>query len=369
MSADFQTQNSGTRPIAPQHRFDTARLLDWLRGRVEGIGTTLEVEQFNGGQSNPTFRLTSGERRYVLRRKPAGVLLPSAHAIEREYRVISALAGTDVPVARAHVLCEDSEVIGSPFYLMDFVEGRVFWDPTLPGLEPAQRQAIYDELNRVIAALHRVDPASVGLSDYGKPGDYIKRQVERWTRQYRAAETETIDAVERLIEWLPRHLPPGDSDSTGTRIVHGDYRIDNVIFDPMEPRIIAVLDWELSTLGDPLSDFAYHCMVWRMDTGAARGMAGVDVQALGIPTESEYLERYLERVHAGGGALGGRLTDAQWTFYLVFNMFRLVGILQGIMARALQGNASNERAVEAGRRARPLAERAWALVEQIDRLG
>ncbi len=371
MASDIQEQNSGTRPVAAEHRFDSARLASWLRGRVDGIGADLTVEQFNGGQSNPTFRLISGSRRFVLRRKPPGVLLPSAHAIEREYRVISALAATDVPVARAHVLCEDSDVIGSPFYLMDCVDGRILWDPALPGFDPHQRTAIYDEMNRVIAALHRIDPARVGLADYGKPGNYIERQVARWTRQYRAAETETVDAVERLIEWLPLHLPPGDADATRARIVHGDFRLDNVIFDPVEPRIIAVLDWELSTLGDPLADFAYHCMIWRMEAGAGRGLAGTDVEALGIPTEAAYLARYLERVHATGAAAGGAgdgLSDAQWSYYLVFNMFRLVGILQGITARALQGNASNPRAVEAGRRARPLAERAWSLAQQIDRM-
>jgi aminoglycoside phosphotransferase (APT) family kinase protein len=346
----------GTRPVAPQHAFDEAALLQWLQPRIPGFGDSLVVEQFKGGQSNPTYRLTSGGRHYVLRRKPPGNLLPSAHAVDREFRVISALAGTDVPVAQAHVLCEDPSVIGSMFYVMDCVEGRVLWDPQLPGMTVGQRQSHYRELGRVMAALHRIDPAAVGLADYGKPGNYIERQVARWTRQYRAAETETIEAVERLIEWLPSRIPPGDE----TAIVHGDYRFDNVIFHPTEPRILAVLDWELSTLGHPLVDFAYHCMTWHMAAvEGSRGLAGVDLAALGIPTEAEYLQTYLQRT-------GRRdpVSAEDWRYYLVFNMFRLVGILQGIAARAKQGNASNAKAVETGKRTRPLAEQAWALAQQ-----
>ena len=351
-------QFTGTRPVAPQHAFDQASLARWLRAHVEGFDGELKVEQFKGGQSNPTFMLTAGGRRYVMRRKPPGVLLPSAHAVDREFRVISALAGSDVPVPRAYALCEDAGVIGTAFYVMDCVEGRVLWDPQLPGLTPAQRRAHYAELGRVIAALHRVDYRAVGLADYGKPGNYIERQVARWTRQYRAAETEKIEAVERLIEWLPARIPPGDE----TAIVHGDYRFDNVIFHPTEPRILAVLDWELSTLGHPLVDFAYHCMTWRMAASeGTRGLAGVDLRALGIPSETEYRDTYLR---ATGRTEG--VSDEHWAYYLVFNMFRLVGILQGIMARALQGNASNEQALQAGRRARPLAEQAWALAEQLE---
>jgi len=349
----------GTRAVAPQHAFDEASLARWLQAHVEGFGGDLEVEQFKGGQSNPTFLLTAGGRRYVMRRKPPGVLLPSAHAVDREFRVIRALAGSDVPVATARALCEDSGVIGTMFYVMDYVEGRVIWDPALPGLTPQQRRAHYAELGRVIAALHRVDCAAAGLSDYGKPGNYVERQVARWTKQYRAAETERIEAVERLIEWLPERMPPGDE----TAIVHGDYRFDNVIFHPSEPRILAVLDWELSTLGHPLVDFAYHCMVWHMQSAeGARGLAGVDLSALGIPSEAEYRDTYLRAT--------GRtqpVSDEHWTYYLVFNMFRLVSILQGIMARALQGNASNAQALQAGRRARPLAEQAWALAQQMTR--
>ena len=349
----------GTRAVAPQHAFDEAALARWLRAHVEGFAGGLLVEQFKGGQSNPTFLLSAGGRRYVMRRKPPGPLLPSAHAVDREFRVISALAGTDVPVARAYALCEDTGIIGTMFYVMDYVEGRVIWDPALPGLTPEQRRAHYAELGRVIAALHKVDYDAVGLGDYGKPGNYIERQVARWTKQYRAAETEKIEAVERLIEWLPARIPPGDE----TAIVHGDYRFDNVIFHPSEPRILAVLDWELSTLGHPLVDFAYHCMTWRMQAAeGSRGLAGIDLASLGIPSEDEYRAAYLR---ATGRTQA--VSDGDWTFYLVFNMFRLVGILQGIMARAIQGNASNAQALQAGRRARPLAEQAWALAQQLER--
>jgi aminoglycoside phosphotransferase (APT) family kinase protein len=347
----------GTRAVAPQHMFDEASLARWLRAHVEGFAGALKVEQFKGGQSNPTFLLSAGTRRYVMRRKPPGQLLPSAHAVDREFRVISALAGSDVPVAKTYALCEDTGVIGTMFYVMDYVEGRVIWDPALPGLTNEQRRAHYGELGRVIAALHRVDYQAVGLGDYGKPGNYIERQVARWTKQYRAAETEKIEAVERLIEWLPARIPPGDE----TAIVHGDYRFDNVIFHPSEPRILAVLDWELSTLGHPLVDFAYHCMTWRMQAAeGSRGLGGIDLAALGIPSEVEYRAAYLR---ATGRTQA--VSDADWTFYLVFNMFRLVGILQGITARAIQGNASNAQALQAGRRARPLAEQAWALAQQL----
>jgi len=355
MSATAQQNFSGTRPVAPQHAFDEGRLAAFLRAHIKGFSGAMQVQQFKGGQSNPTFLLAAGGRRYVLRRKPPGVLLASAHAVDREFRVITALAGSEVPVAPAHVLCEDEQVIGTAFYVMDYVDGRVLWDPALPGMERAERAAIYDEMNRVIAALHRVDPKAVGLGDYGKPGSYIARQVARWTKQYRAAQTEHIEAAERLIEWLPQHIPQEGQ----TRIVHGDYRLDNVIFHPSEPRILAVLDWELSTLGDPLVDFAYHCMAWHMPFDILRGLQGIDLDALGIPSEEAYVQRYLARV-------GSQVVPSEnWTYYLVFNMFRLVGILQGIVARALQGNAANPLALETGKRTRPLAEQAWALAQTI----
>lgn len=358
-SEDAESRFSGTRPVSPQHAFDVPRVAAFMREQVAGFSGELQVEQFKGGQSNPTFRLAAGGKRYVLRRKPPGALLPSAHAVDREFRVISALSTTEVPVAHAYALCEDPSVIGTAFFIMDCVDGRILWDPALPGMSNAARATIYDEMNRVISALHRVDPAAVGLAEYGKPGNYIERQVARWTKQYRAAETERIEAADRLIEWLPRHIPAGDE----ARIVHGDFRIDNVIFHASEPRILAILDWELSTLGHPLVDFAYHCMSWRMPSGAARGLGGIDVQSLGIPLEADYLRTYLQRT---GRNQADAVSPADWTYYLVFNMFRLVGILQGITARALQGNAASTQAQEAGTRTRPLAEQAWALAQTID---
>ena len=360
MSEDVQAAFSGTREVAPAHAFDVQRLAKWLRDRVEGFDAPVRVEQFKGGQSNPTFLLTAGEHPYVLRRKPPGPLLPSAHAVDREYRVISALAATGVPVARARALCQDTSVIGTEFYLMDYVEGRIFWDPKLPGLQPAERAALYDEMNRVQAALHAVDPQAIGLADYGRPGAYMARQVARWTAQYKASETEPIAAADALMEWLPQHLPA----ERRVGVVHGDYRIDNVIFHPTEPRILAVLDWELSTLGDPLVDFAYHCLPWHLRAPEGRSLVGADLAPLGIPDEAAYRARYLAR-YAQATGRDEPVSAADWTCYLVFNMFRLVGILQGVAKRAQQGNASNARALEAGRRARPLAEQAWALARTL----
>jgi aminoglycoside phosphotransferase (APT) family kinase protein len=344
--------NPGAKLVAPVHAFDVAGLAAYIRRHVEAFPGELRVEQFQGGQSNPTYRVTAGERRYILRRKPPGKLLPSAHAIDREYRVMSALAGTDVPVARMLALCEDDAVIGTAFYLMEYVEGRVLWDPRLPGMEPAARAAHHDEMNRVLAALHRVDYAAVGLGDYGRVGSYIERQVARWTKQYQAAQAERIPAMDRLIEWLPSHIPEGDE----TAIVHGDYRLDNVIFHPGEPRILAVLDWELSTLGHPLSDFAYNAMAWRLSPEEFRGLKGVDCRALGIPTEEEYVAAYCRRTGRGG--------IPHWEFYLIFNMFRIAAILHGVMSRALQGNAASADAIETGSRARLVADVAWEMARQ-----
>jgi aminoglycoside phosphotransferase (APT) family kinase protein len=345
----------GTTPVRKAHRFDTERLAEFMRQHVDNFTGSIEVEQFKGGQSNPTYLVHAGEKRYVLRRKPPGKLLPSAHAVDREYRLITALRATDVPVAKTYAICTDETVIGTAFYIMDYVEGRVFWNPALPEMRPVERAAIFDEMNRVIAALHRVDYRAVGLGDYGKPGSYFARQIDRWTRQYRASETEKIEAMDNLIAWLPQHIPADDE----TRIVHGDFRIDNMIFHPSQPRVLAVLDWELSTLGHPLSDFGYLCLAWRLAPGQFRGLAGLDLDALGIPTEREYLAAYCHRV--------GResVPEKEWEYYLAFNMFRLAAILQGVMARALQGNASNQNALEAGRRARPLSEAAWRQVERI----
>jgi aminoglycoside phosphotransferase (APT) family kinase protein len=343
----------GTMPVPERHRFDVPSLERYLRRHVDGYTGKLEVEQFKGGQSNPTFMLKAGDRRYVLRRKPPGKLLPSAHAVDREYRVITALHGSGFPVAKTYCLCEDDTIIGTAFYVMDYVAGRVLWEPSLPGMSKEQRSAYFDELNRVIALLHSVDYASIGLGDYGKPGNYIERQINRWTKQYRASETEHIEAMEHLIEWLPKNIPAGDE----TTIVHGDYRLDNVMFHPTEPKILAVLDWELSTLGHPLADFSYHCMTWRLTPGQFRGMMGVDFESLGIPSEQEYVDAYCRRT--------GRDGIPNLDFYMAYNMFRLAGILQGIMGRVKDGTAASAHALEQGKRARPMAEAGWQQVEKI----
>ena len=345
----------GTRPVAQAHRFDVAALEEYLREHVPGFSGALEVEQFKGGQSNPTYRLRAGGKSYVLRRKPPGTLLPSAHAVDREYRVVTALAETGVPVPRTYALCADESVIGTMFYVMDDVEGRVLWDPQLPGIPRAERTAIFDEMNRVIALLHRVDYRSIGLETYGKPGNYFARQIDRWSKQYRASETERIEAMDRLIEWLPRNVPAGDQ----TSIVHGDYRLDNVIFHPAEARILAVLDWELSTLGHPMADFSYHMMAWRLSSTEFRGLRGCDLGALGIPPEREYLDTYLRRTGASAP------NEKDWSFCMAYNMFRAAAIFQGVMARAVAGNAASAKALETGRRARPMAELGWTEVEQL----
>ena len=334
---------------------DLARLSDWLQRELEGYAGSPTLKKFAGGQSNPTYLLASGEQRYVLRCKPPGVLLPSAHAIDREYRVMQALAGSAVPVPRVRVLCEDESVIGTAFYLMEYIEGRSFQDPALPSLPKAERAAIYDEMNRVIASLHNVDHAAVGLADYGRPGAYLKRQIERWTRQYRASATDGIAAMERLIEWLPAHVPDDDE----TSLVHGDFRIDNLIFHPTEPRVLAVLDWELSTLGHPLADFAYHCMTWRVTPAEFRGLKGHDLAGLGIPHEDAYVRAYCERT--------GRSSLPDWDYYMAFNLFRMAAILQGILHRALHGSAASAEAEQTGRRASAIAEAGWRQV--IERQG
>ena len=346
----------GTRPVAEAHRFDIAALERYMREHVPGFRGTLAVEQFKGGQSNPTYRVSAGGKSYVMRRKPPGKLLPSAHAVDREYRVITALAATDVPVARTYALCTDESVIGSMFYIMDCVEGRVLWDPQLPGMTPAQRGAIFDEMNRVIAALHRVDYAAIGLADYGKPGNYFARQVDRWSRQYKASETEKIEAMDRLMEWLPSNIPASDE----TTIVHGDYRLDNMVFHPTEPRVLAVLDWELSTLGHPMADFSYHLMAWRLSATEFRGLRGVDLAALGIPSEREYIDKYLQRAGTKHPP-----SEQDLGFCMAYNMFRAAAIFQGVMARAVAGNAASAQAMETGKRARPTAELGWKQVERL----
>ena len=345
----------GTMPVTEKQRFDVARLESYLREHVDGYGGALEVEQFKGGQSNPTYRLSAGGKRYVMRAKPgpAAKLLPSAHAVEREFRVISALGKTGIPVPRTYALCEDEAVIGRAFYIMDCVEGRVLWDQALPGMSALERGAIYAEMNRVIAALHSVDYAAIGLADFGKPGNYFARQIGRWSRQYQASETEKLEAMDNLIAWLPNNIPAGDE----TAIVHGDYRMDNLLFHPSEPKVLAILDWELSTLGHPLADFSYHCMSWRIPPGQFRGISGLDLAALGIPAEQDYVAAYCKRT--------GRERIDNWDFYLSYNMFRIAAILQGIKKRSVDGTAASAHAADAGARVQPMAKLAWDYAQKV----
>ena len=354
--------NTGTKPVAEQHAFDTATLQRYLDGRLESFAGPLTVEQFKGGQSNPTYKLITPERAYVMRAKPgpAAKLLQSAHAIDREFTVMRALHETAVPVPRMHVLCEDESVIGRAFYVMQFMPGRVLWDQSLPSLDVPARGRIYDEMNRVIAALHTVDVGAVGLAGYGRPGNYFERQIGRWTKQYLASITEPIEAMDRLIEWLPAHMPPSARDETQVSVVHGDYRLDNLVFDPTEARIIAVLDWELSTIGHPLADFSYHCMSWHIPPGSFRGIGGLDHAALGIPTERDYVRRYCERT----GRPDPDAVMADWNFYMAYNLFRIAGILQGIAKRVETGTASSAQARQSAAGARPLAEMGWRMAQQ-----
>ncbi len=348
---------TGTRPVSDQHAFDVEVLQAWLEQHLTGFTGPLSVEMFKGGQSNPTYKLITPDGEYVMRAKPgpAAKLLPSAHAIEREFRVMGALHATGVPVAKMHALCEDESVIGRAFYVMECVKGRVLWDQALPGMTRAERSAIYDEMNRVQAALHSVKPADVGLADYGKPGNYFERQIGRWSKQYVASITQPIEEMDRLIEWLPRNIPAMAQDESLVSIVHGDYRLDNLMFHPSEPKVLAILDWELSTLGHPLADFSYHCMSWHIPPGAFRGIGGLDIEALGIPSESDYVARYCQRTgFATPEALAG-----DWNFYLAYNLFRIAAILQGIAKRVEDGTASSAQARASGAGARPMAELAW----------
>jgi aminoglycoside phosphotransferase (APT) family kinase protein len=327
------------REVAPAHRFDEARLAAWLGPRIEGFGDHLQVRQFQGGASNPTFLLTTeaadGPKRYVLRKKPPGQLLSSAHQVDREYRVMKALEGL-APVPHMRALCEDAEVIGTAFYVMDYLEGRIFRDAALPDLEPAERAAVYDQLNATLARLHQVDFATVGLSDYGRPGNYFERQVVRWTRQYRDAETQAVPEMEALIEALPGRIPGDQSVS----IAHGDYRLENVMFHPTEPKLIAVLDWELSTIGHPLADIAYNGFMWRSHSPSWGTLDGVDFATSGIPTEADYVTAYCRRT--------GRPGIEDWAFYMAFGIFRLASISQGVYRRVLAGNAASDRPAENG---------------------
>lgn len=342
-----------TIPIRDAHRFDVEALHRHLRTHAAGFEGALEVQQFQGGQSNPTFLLFAGGRKYVLRKKPPGKLLKSAHQVDREYRIMTALAQTDVPVARTVLLCEDESVIGTAFYVMDCVEGRIFRDPQLPALDPAERAAIYDSMNDVLARLHKVDIAAVGLSDFGRPGNYFERQVKRWITQYRDAQTEAIPEMEALIDWMPAHIPNDQSVS----IAHGDYRLENSIFHPSEPRMIALLDWELSTIGHPLADLGYNCMLYHMMNPTQGGLVNTDFAASGIPDEATYVRRYCART-------GRAYPIPHWDFYLSFGIFRLAAIAQGVYKRGLDGNASSERAGQYGNTCRMLAETALRIAER-----
>jgi len=340
-------------PVLPNHRFDEAALARYLAARLPGFGGTLTVRQFQGGQSNPTFHLQVGAHAYVLRKKPPGELLPSAHAVDREFRVLRALAGSSVPVPAVHLLCADETVIGQMFYVMGWVEGRVFADRLLPGCSPAERAAMYDDMNRILAALHRVDWRAAGLDGFGRADGYVARQVARWSRQYAASRTEPVPAMDRLIDWLPAHLPAADEAA----IVHGDYRVGNLIFHPTEPRIAAVLDWELATIGHPLADLAYNCLAYRLTGTHDHGFPSGDLAALGLPRETDYVAAY--------GARAGRTGIEDWEFFLVFAMFRIAAILAGVHRRGLDGNAADARALEASRDYRVIAERAWELAGSL----
>jgi aminoglycoside phosphotransferase (APT) family kinase protein len=353
---------TGTRPVSEQHALNLDALQSWLTQHIEGFSGPLSLEMFKGGQSNPTYKLITPSRSYVMRAKPGPVakLLPSAHAVEREFAVMQGLAGTQVPVARMYGLCEDESVIGRAFYVMECVEGRVLWDQSLPGMTSAQRGQIYDEMNRVIAALHGVKFAERGLSGFGKPGNYFERQIGRWSKQYLASITTPIPQMDQLMAWLPAHIPSMARDESMVSVVHGDYRLDNLIFHPTEPRILAVLDWELSTLGHPLADFSYHCMAWHIPPGAFRGLGGLDVRSLGIPTEDDYIQLYCERT----GLTTPEQLKADWNFYMAYNLFRIAAILQGIAKRVEAGTASSAQAVSSGAGARPMAELAWRFAQR-----
>lgn len=354
----------GTRAVSDSHQFNVAALESWLSAHLPGFKGPLSVELFKGGQSNPTYKLITPSISYVMRAKPGPVakLLPSAHAIEREFTVMKALHGSGVPVAHMHALCEDESVIGRAFYIMEFVSGRVLWEQSLPGLQMSDRRAIYTEMNRVIAALHRTSYAQVGLEGFGKPGQYIERQISRWTRQYQASITTPIAEMDQLMAWLPQHIPASAKDDSQTSVVHGDYRLDNLIFHPEKPQILAVLDWELSTLGHPLADFSYHCMSWHIPPGSFRGIGGLDHAALGIPLQDEYIELYCQR----SGLTTLEALKPDWNFYLAYNMFRIAAILQGIAKRVEDGTASSEQAKASGAGARPMAELAWLFAQRSD---
>jgi aminoglycoside phosphotransferase (APT) family kinase protein len=338
---------SGTKPVDPRYAFDQVALTTWMKDNVEGFAGTMDVRQFKGGQSNPTYQLITPNQNYVLRRKPPGKLLPSAHAVDREFKVISGLYPTGFPVAKPFGLCMDESVIGTIFYIMDSVDGRILWDGTLPDCTNQERGAIYNAKIQTLAALHNTDYEGVGLADFGKAGSYFSRQISRWTKQYQLSETDKIQQMDRLIEWLPTTIPDGET----TSIVHGDYRLDNMILHPTEPKVLAVLDWELSTLGDPLGDFTYHLMNWVMPAGQRSGLGGLDLASMGIPSQEDYTRLYCEAT--------GRASIENIDWYFAYNLFRLAGIIQGIVGRVRDGTAASAHAGENVDRVRPLAISAY----------
>jgi aminoglycoside phosphotransferase (APT) family kinase protein len=344
---DAQATMTGTMEVPEQDRLDEAKLTAWFEANVEGFSGPLTMSKFKGGQSNPTYKVTTPGAAYVLRRKPFGTLLPSAHAVDREYRVQAALHDQGFPVSRQFGLCEDDSVIGSMFYVMAFTDGASYWDGTLPGKTPDERIAIYNAMIDTLAHLHSFDPAEIGLESYGKPGNYCARQISRWTKQYRLSETETIPEMDRLIEWLEKTVP----EQRGFGIAHGDFRIDNMIFDNHEPKVLAVLDWELSTLGDPIADLSYFLMSWLQPAEGRNGLLGVDLKALGIPTMEEAMARYIEKAGLD------HVPDLDW--YLAYNQFRIAAILQGIKKRVIDGTASSAQAEQMAQRVIPLAQAAW----------
>ncbi len=350
-----QEKFSGIKEVADKLRFDEKKLEEYLSDTIDGFEGPLTVNEFKGGQSNPTYQLVTPKKKYVMRRKPPGKLLPSAHAVDREHRVISALHSIGYPVPRPYLLCEDESVAGTMFYIMDCVEGRIYWEPEIPGIDRDERTAIYDAMNETIAALHNVDYKALGMEDFGRPGNYFARQISRWSKQYVASESETIVEMNKLMEWLPENIPEDDS----TSIVHGDYRLDNMILHPTEPKVIAVLDWELSTIGHPLADFTYHMMQWRMPAGGTSSgtasIADLDIMALGIPNEQEYVDAYCRRT--------GRDSIENMDYYMAYNFFRIAGILQGIIGRVRDGTAASEHAAATADAVRPLAERAWTFAQ------
>ncbi|MBL4739581.1 MAG: phosphotransferase [Sneathiella sp.] len=345
------SDNDEVIPVREAHKFDEGKFVEYLKSNVDGFSGPLTINQFEGGQSNPTFLLHTPDQDYVMRKKPPGVLLPSAHAVEREYRIMSALQSTEVPVAKTFCLCEDSDIIGTPFYVMEKVEGRIFRQPKIPDMDPSERSAIYDAMNDTLAKMHNVDVDAAGLSDFGKKGSYFERQIGRWTKQYRASETDMVEPMENLIKWLPENMP----DEGISTICHGDYRLENMIIHPTKPEVSAVLDWELCTLGHPLADLAYNCMTYHFMHPSSGGLVDIDLGAMGIPTEQQYIDDYCRRT--------GRDGIENWEFYIAFSFFRLAAIVQGVYKRGLDGNASSARATQYGAFAQMLSMLGWSKVQ------